>query len=106
MKEKYGTGRRKPEWVRREVLHLKARLGNVGVRTVAATFNRLHGDHIRVGKTFVSDLVQAHRYEIACLTRELRNRQPLPYPVNALWAMDFSFQTDASGNNPRHAGDD
>lgn len=98
MTEGSKTGRRKPEWVCKEVLRLKARLGNVGVRTVAATFNRLHGAQARVGKTFVSDLLRTHHYDITCLRRELRSRPTRHYRVNALWALDFSFQTDADGS--------
>ena len=90
--------RRKPDWVRTEVLRLKATLGAVGVRAVANTFNRLHGTRATVGRTFVAELIKAHRYELACMTQALRRRPPKRYPVNAVWAMDFTFQTDAQGN--------
>ena len=89
--------RRKPDWVRAEVLRLKAVLGTVGVRSVANTFNRLHGARATVGRTFVAGLIKTHRYEIACLTRELRRRPPKHYRVNAVWAMDFTFQSDVEG---------
>ena len=91
------SNRRKPDWVRAEVLRLKAALGAVGVRSVANTCNRLHGTRATVGRTFVAELIKAHRYELACMSRELRRRPPTHYWVNAVWAMDFTFQTDVEG---------
>lgn len=37
----------KPEWVTHEVLRLKALMGKAGCRSVAMTFNRLHGHRVR-----------------------------------------------------------
>lgn len=89
-------GRRKPDWVRAEVLRLKA-ITDASVRNVANNFNRLYGERMTVGRTFVAELFRAHRYEIACLTRDIRSRPPTPCRVNAVWALDFTFQTDVHG---------
>lgn len=80
-----------------EVLRFKALMGKAGVRQVAANFNRLHGGQVTVGKTFVAELLITHQHELALLRRELRNKPPPPYPVNAIWAMDLTFYTDKSG---------
>ena len=87
-------GRRKPAWVRAEVLRLKALMGSVGVRSVATAFNRLHGHRATVGKTFVADLLISHQYELTFLARELRQRPPYRYRVGTVWAMDLTFQAD------------
>jgi putative transposase len=91
-------GRRKPDWVRAEVLRLKALMGAVGVRKVAEMFNGLYGHRATVGRTFVTELLKAHRYQLACIARDLRSRPPKRYRVNSVWAMDFTFQADATGN--------
>ncbi len=89
----------KPDWVIAEVLRLKALMGSgAGVRKIAATFNRLHGAQISIGKTFVADLLISHQYELACAKRNIRNKPPTPYRVNAVWALDLTFYTDAAKN--------
>lgn len=85
--------RRKPDWLRREVLRLKAHMPGAGCRAVATTFNRLHPGWT-VGKTFVADLIAAHRHEIAALRRQIRARQPRAVHVHHTWAMDLTFFSD------------
>ena len=63
--------RRKPNWLRLEVLRLKAHMPRAGCRAVAHTFNRLHPG-VSVGKTFVADLIASHQHEIAELRRILK----------------------------------
>jgi putative transposase len=87
--------RRKPEWVLREVLRLKALMGmSVGCRKIANTFNRLHAP-ATVGKTFVAEAIKNHQYLLMTITRELRNKRPLPVLLNGVWALDLTFVTDA-----------
>jgi putative transposase len=84
--------RTKPPWVINEVLRLKALLGtSAGCRSVAFTFNRLHGTQITVGKTFVSNVIKNHQYELLVMTRDLRTKKPLPVDINAVWGMDITF---------------
>jgi putative transposase len=85
--------RRKPDWLRLEVLRLKAHMPRAGCRAVACTFNRLHPD-ASVGKTFVADLIANHQHEIAELRRQIRSAQPRTVVVNNTWAMDMTFFTD------------
>jgi putative transposase len=50
-----------------------------------------------VGKTFVSETLKTNHYRLACLMRDIRNKQPVAAKVNAVWAIDVTFVTDASG---------
>lgn len=85
--------RRKPDWLRLEVLRLKAHMPRAGCRAVARTFNRLHPG-VSVGKTFVADLMASHQHEIAELRRQIRSAKPRTVPVNHTWAMNMTFFTD------------
>lgn len=85
--------RRKPDWLRQEVLRLKALLPHAGCRTIACTFKRLHPG-VGVGKSFVANLIATHQYEIADLRRQIRSAKPRSVPVNDTWAMDLTFLTD------------
>ncbi|PUE12946.1 hypothetical protein B9Z33_05560 [Limnohabitans sp. T6-20] len=85
--------RRKPDWLRREVLRLKAHMPCAGCRAVARTFNRLHPG-LSVGKTFVAELIASHQHEVAGLRRQIRATKPRTVNVNHTWAMDMTFFTD------------
>jgi putative transposase len=85
--------RRKPDWLRSEVLRLKVHMPRAGCRAVAHTFNRLHPG-LSVGKTFVAELIASHQHEIAELRRQTRTAQPRSVYVNHTWAMDMTFFTD------------
>ena len=98
--------RRKPEWVIHEVLLLKVLVGARGCRVVADTFNGLHAakSACTVGKTFVSDCLKANQYALSCLRTDMRNKLPRLVPINAIWAMDLTSYTDASGNQQMALG--
>ena len=100
------ASRRKPEWVIAEVLRLKVLMGALGCRKVADTFNQLHAakSACTVGKTFVSECLKANQYALACLRKDMRNRLPRAVPINAVWAMDLTFYTDASGRQQMALG--
>jgi len=87
----------KPEWVRREVVRLKALMPHDGCRKVAETFNRLHASkhEISVGKSYVSQTIKTYRYEIRVLRRSLKNKTPRPLPKNLIWSLDLTQLTDA-----------
>jgi len=84
--------RRKPDWLRHEVLRLKAHMPQAGCRSIATTFNRLHPGS-SVGKTFVADLITTHQHAITLLRRQIQSTKPRALPVNAIWAMDLTFFT-------------
>lgn len=88
------VGKPKPEWVKKEIIRLKAILGKqAGCRRVAHTFNRLHGSRETVGKTYVATVIANHQYEIMYQRRKLKNQLPRWCAVNATWAIDLSFYT-------------
>lgn len=100
------AARRKPDWVIQEVLRLKVLMWTKGCRKIADAFNNLHGSEstCTVGKTFVAECLRANQYTLACLRKDMRNKLPRPVPINALWAMDLTFYTDASGKQQMAQG--
>ncbi len=96
----HGFNRRKPDWVRKEVLRLRA-LMNEGCRTIAKTFNLLHARRGEsVGHSFVAELVKAHHEEILRLRHDIKHRKPRKLPKNLLWALDFTFLPGPEGPRP------
>jgi transposase InsO family protein len=93
-------GARKPDWVRREVLRLKALLPDAGSRTIGALFNRLYASRrkITVSKSYVAYTVRDHRHEIELLRRRLKHRVPRQLPKNRLWALDLTGKGDSAGD--------
>lgn len=100
------AARRNPEWVVAEVLRLKALMWTKGCRKIANTFNNLHAAEsaCTVGKTFVSQCLKANQYALSCLRKDMRNQLPRLVPINAIWAMDLTFYTDASGKQQMALG--
>ena len=90
---------RKPDWVGRELIRLKAWMPAEGCRKIAATFNRLHAVNrcMTVSKSFVAGDVRRHRYEIGALRTTCKRRVPFPVPVNQTWGIDLTGKTDAGG---------
>jgi transposase InsO family protein len=93
IEHQHAKNHRKPNWIRHEILRLKAHMPQAGCRCVTRTFNRLHPD-ASVGKTFVAQLIAHHQHDIAELRRQIRSAQPRVVAVNHTWAMDLSFCTD------------
>jgi putative transposase len=89
---------KKPDWVPKEIVRMKALMPKSGCRCLALSFNRrfAHKD-MRVGKTYVSDVIRKHRYEIRVLRKKLKHRRPRPMPLNRVWAMDLTGKQDSCG---------
>ena len=89
----------KPDWVRREIIRLKALMPDVGCRTIAHCFNRRFAARrgMTVGKTFVADTIRRNQYAILRARRRLKHRVPRPVPRNLIWGMDLAVKTDAQG---------
>jgi len=91
--------KRKPDWVRKEIIRLKAHLPDFGCRKLADMFNRLFAARgMTVSKTFVSDLLRRHQYEIADLRRSWKHRIPPPLPRNRIWGLDATGKVDVDGH--------
>jgi transposase InsO family protein len=93
-------GARKPDWVRCEVLRLKALVPEAGSRTIGALFNRLYASRRRmtVSKSYVAYTVRDHRHEIELLRRRLKHRAPRYTPKNCVWAVDLTGKGDSAGD--------
>src|SRR6266571_4619148 len=89
----------KPEWVRQEVIRLKALIPKAGCRAISAIFNRRFAAKRRmtVGKTFVAEFVRQHRYEIDVVRRQIKNARPKPVPRNLVWALDLTGKATLDG---------
>lgn len=95
--------RAKPPWVRQEVLRLKALVPGISCRDIEAAFSRRFACHadvhrrMTVGRTFVSETIRAHHYEIIVMRRAIKHRVPPPVPRNLIWAMDLTGKGDMAG---------
>src|SRR6267378_7256097 len=89
----------KPTRVRKEVIRLKALMPQAGCRCIAHSFNRRFAAKRRttVGKTFVSELLREHRYEVENLRRHIKNARPKPVPRNLVWGLDLTGKTMLDG---------
>ncbi len=88
---------RKPDWVVADVINIKAHMPNEGCRKVAQAFNQKHAPIWTVSKSFVADVLQRNQYALWCMRRQIKNKKPIPAEVNAIWAMDLTFQADQTG---------
>lgn len=91
--------RAKPEWVKHEVLRLKALMPHTGCRKIADIFNRKFAvsHNMAVGKTYVSDTMRKHYHEILLLRRQIKNAKPKAVPHNLIWALDLTGKTTLDG---------
>jgi transposase InsO family protein len=90
------ANQRKPDWVRREVVRIKAWSPKLGCRKIADAFNRRFAGSKRmtVSKSFVASVLATSRLEIARMRRDMKHRIPRPLPRNRVWALDLSTATD------------
>ena len=90
---------RKPPWVKRELVRLKALMPLAGCRTLTDVFNRKFAAtrKMTVGKTFVASVISQHRYEIQVLRKQIKHAKPKRVPVNWVWGMDLTGKTDTGG---------
>ena len=85
----------KPDWVRREVLRMKASMPDAGCRSIEMAFNRRYAlaSGVTVGKTYVARTLIAHRHA----ARARRGEAPRPWPHNARWGLDLTSLRGADG---------
>lgn len=95
---RYST--QKPEWLKQEIIRLKARMPQAGCRTISDICNRrFAASHkVTVGKTYVHQVLQSHDYEIQILRRKLKHVQPKAVPRNHIWGIDLTGKTDKQNN--------
>ncbi len=77
---------------------MKALMPKAGCRCLALSFNRRFSHKgMSVGKTYVSEVIRKHQYEIRILRKRLKHRRPKPIPLNKIWAMDLTGKQDLRG---------
>lgn len=88
----------KPDWVRCEVIRLRAYSPDLGCRKLADAFNRQYAvsKRMTVGKSHVADVLRTKHSEIAYLRRTIKHRVPRELPRNRVWALDLSTVTDTT----------
>jgi transposase InsO family protein len=89
----------KPEWLKTEIIRLKALMPQAGCRSIACICNRRFAASrkVTVGKTYVHQILQQHDYEIHILRRNLKHAKPKPLPRNLIWGIDLTGKTDTQG---------
>jgi len=88
----------KPEWVRQEIITLKAQGPDLGCRHIAMIFNRrFTAKGMTVGKTFVSQVIRKYHYDIRIIRQKLRRRKLWAGPKNRIWGLDLTGKTDDQG---------
>ena len=89
----------KPEWLKAEIIRLKALMPQAGCRSIADICNRRFAASrkITVGKTYVHQILQQHDYEIKILRRNLKHAKPKNVPRNLIWGIDLTGKTDSRG---------
>lgn len=87
---------KKPDWVAKEIICMKAYMPDAGCRKLAGSFNRRYAKSkkMTVGKTYVSNIIKKHQYEIQILRKNIKHRIPRPLPLNVVWGMDLTGKTD------------
>jgi putative transposase len=93
----------KPEWLKHEIIRLKALMPQAGCRSIADICNRRFAASrkVTVGKTYVHQVLQRHDYEIKILRRKLKHAKPKVVPRNLIWGIDLTGKTD--NNKKLHA---
>ena len=91
--------KQKPEWLKADIIRLKALMSQAGCRSIACICNRRFAASrkITVGKTYVHQILQQHCYEIKILRRNLKHVKPKIVPRNLIWGVDLTGKTDANG---------
>ncbi|MFO8024660.1 hypothetical protein [Thiohalophilus sp.] len=89
---------RKPAWVAKELIRMKALMPDQGCRALAASFNRRFAGKESVSKSYVHGVLVKHRHEIALLRKNLKKKQPRPGPHNLIWGLDLTGKQDTRGS--------
>ena len=97
--DKHCHSPQKPEWLKHEIIRLKALMPHAGCRSIADICNRRFAASrkVTVGKTWVHQVLQRHDYEIQILRRKLKHAKPKAVPRNLIWGIDLTGKTDAKG---------
>lgn len=92
----YLRNQKKPDWVVREVIRLKAFMTHSGCRVIANTFNRLHSasKNMSVSKSYVAGIIINNKHAIYLKRKAIKSKPAKNYPVNKIWSIDLTTLTD------------
>ena len=98
-----GHRKPKPNWVKREIIRIKAHMPKAGCRLIADVFNRnFAAKEMTVGKTFVYTVLRDNIYEVESLRKKWKRRMPKPMLKNIIWGMDMTgVQTKSYKGNKK-----
>ena len=90
----------KPDWVKKEIIQLKALMRNEGCRKIAGAFNRQFefSKQMTVGKTFVAKVIREHQYEIQVLHKKIKQAPPKSVARQLIWGVDLTFKQTSDKN--------
>jgi len=87
---------KKPHWVIKEIIYLKAVHPSLGCRHIAHLFNRRFAvkKRMTVSKSYVYEKLKIHRYEVQVLRRKIKHKRPKSVIKNHCWSVDLATVTD------------
>lgn len=95
--DQHAFSRKKPAWVGRAVVRLKAVMPHAGCRQISLTFNARHGHKGEsVGKSYVATVIKRRALAILNLRKKLKNRSTRQGTRNLTWAADLTFLPEKS----------
>ena len=89
---------KKPEWVTRQLVLLKAHLPEASCRTLALTFNRVFAHReVSVSKSCVHATLREHAHAVWLARKTIRQAKPRPAAINHCWGIDLTGRVDDAG---------
>ena len=83
-----GHRKPKPNWVKREIIRIKAHMPKAGCRLIADVFNRSFAvKEMTVGKSFVYSVLRDNIYEVESLRKKWKRRVPKPMAKKTLFGV-------------------
>lgn len=90
-----GHRKPKPNWVKREIIRIKAHMPKAGCRLIADVFNRSFAvKEMTVGKSFVYSVLWDNIYEVETLRKKWKRR--VPKPMQKKHCLGYGYDGSAS----------
>ena len=87
--------RKKPDWVIKQVIQIKAFHSQAGCRAIANMFNSRFENHKTtpetISKSFVANTIKNHLYDIQIIRRNIKSKPAHAIPFNKVWGIDLTF---------------
>jgi putative transposase len=87
--------RKKPDWVIKQVIQIKAFHSQAGCRAIATIFNSRFENHKitpeTISKSFVANTIKNHLYDIQIIRRNIKSKPAHAIPFNKVWGIDLTF---------------